>query len=72
MFIVCEKTDIRRPIDGLAATILEEYDMNICDESVSLFCGGRKDRFKALYWEEDRFLLLYKRLENGRLNWPSK
>ena len=57
IFIVCGKTDMRRQIDGLAATITEE-------------CGGNKDRFKALYWEGDGFLLLHKRLENGKLNWP--
>lgn len=26
IFIVCRKTDMRRQIDGLAATITEEYD----------------------------------------------
>ncbi|HHG7414177.1 TPA: IS66 family insertion sequence element accessory protein TnpB [Streptococcus pneumoniae] len=34
---------------------------------VFLFCGGRKDRFKALYWDGQGFWLLYKRFENGRL-----
>lgn len=70
IFIVCGQTDMRRQIDGLAATITEEYDMNIYDDALFLFCGGRKDRFKALYWEGDGFILLYKRLENGKLNWP--
>lgn len=27
IFIVCGKTDMRRQIDGLATTILQEYDM---------------------------------------------
>ncbi|MDN6626049.1 MAG: IS66 family insertion sequence element accessory protein TnpB [Pisciglobus halotolerans] len=44
--------------------------MNVYDDAVFLFCGGRKDRFKALYWEGAGFILLYKRLENGRLKWP--
>ncbi|MGX7394056.1 IS66 family insertion sequence element accessory protein TnpB [Carnobacterium mobile] len=70
VFIVCGKTDMRRQIDGLTATIVEEYDMNVYDDAVFLFCGGRKDRFKALYWEGDGFIFLYKRLENGRLKWP--
>ena len=37
-----------------------------------LFCGRRKDRIKALLWDETGFLLLYKRLENGQYQWPSK
>ena len=28
------------------------------------------DRIKALLWEGDGFLLLYKRLDNGRFQWP--
>ncbi len=32
IFIVCGKTDMRRQIDGLAATIIQEYDMNVYDE----------------------------------------
>lgn len=36
-----------------------------------LFCGGKKDRFKALYWDGEGFWLLYKRFENGKLIWPS-
>ena len=35
-----------------------------------LFCGRRKDRIKALYWEGNGFVLLYKRLENGSFQWP--
>ncbi|HHT7825944.1 TPA: IS66 family insertion sequence element accessory protein TnpB [Streptococcus suis] len=38
---------------------------------VYLFCGGRKDRFKALYWDGQGFWLLYKRFENGKLTWPN-
>ncbi|RVU69879.1 IS66 family insertion sequence hypothetical protein [Lactobacillus xujianguonis] len=33
--------------------------------------SGRKDRFKALYWDGQGFWLLYKRFENGKMNWPS-
>ncbi|MFU2164979.1 IS66 family insertion sequence element accessory protein TnpB [Streptococcus pluranimalium] len=37
---------------------------------VYLFCGGRKDRFKSLYWDGQGFWLFYKRFENGKLTWP--
>lgn len=32
--------------------------------------GCRNDRFKALYWDDEGFILLYKRYENGSLRWP--
>ncbi|WP_167317009.1 IS66 family insertion sequence element accessory protein TnpB [Ligilactobacillus ruminis] len=34
------------------------------------FCGTRSDRFKALYWDKTGFVLYYKRIENGRFQWP--
>lgn len=70
IFLVCGKSDLRKGIDGLAAIITEQYDLDLFDDAIFLFCGNRKDRFKALYWDKNGFLLLYKRLENGSLQWP--
>ncbi|WP_126310559.1 IS66 family insertion sequence element accessory protein TnpB [Methylomusa anaerophila] len=36
-----------------------------------LFCDRRRDRLKALYWEGDGFVLLYKRLESVMFQWPN-
>jgi transposase len=68
---VCGKTDLRRGIDGLAAIVQEQYQLDPYNHALYLFCGNRKDRFKALCWDGDGFLLLYKRLEDGRLQWPT-
>lgn len=32
----------------------------------------KSDRFKALYWDGDGFILLYKRINDGKLKWPRK
>ena len=39
--------------------------------SLFLFCGYRRNRLKALYWEDDGFVLLYKVGENGRFRWSN-
>lgn len=72
VYIVCGKTDLRRGIDGLASIIVSEYKLDVYSNAVFLFCGNRSDRFKMLYWDGDGFLLLYKRLESGKLKWPRK
>ena len=51
VFIVCGKTDLRKGIDGLAAVVAENYDLDLFDDSLFLFCGTRNDRFKGLYWD---------------------
>ena len=70
IYIVCGHTDMRKSIDGLAAIVSQQFKLNLFSDSLFLFCGRRRDRLKALLWEGDGFIMLYKRLENGRFNWP--
>lgn len=70
IYIVCGKTDLRKGIDGLAIVIAENYGIELYNNSLFLFCGSRNDRFKALFWDGEGFILLYKRFENGHLKWP--
>lgn len=72
VYIACGYTDMRRQIDGLAAIVQQVFKLDPCSRSLYLFCGRRADRLKALFWEGDGFLLMYKRLENGRFQWPRK
>ncbi len=64
-------TDLRRGIDGLANIIRFQFKLDPYDKNtLFLFCGRRNDRIKALLWEGDGFLLMYKRLDNGAFRWP--
>ena len=64
-------TDFRRGIDGLTAIIRFQFELDLYDKnSLFLFCGRRSDRIKALLWEGDGFLLMYKRLDSGAFRWP--
>lgn len=61
---------MRKSIDGLAALVQEQFQLDPFSPTLYLFCGKRRDRIKALLWEGDGFVLLYKRLENGNFKWP--
>ena len=62
-------TDLRKGIDGLAGIVQERFQLDAFDDALFLFCGRRTDRIKGLYWDSNGFLLLYKRLEQGRFCW---
>jgi len=72
IYIACGYTDMRKGIDGLATYVQQHYGLDPSGDSLFLFCGIRRDRFKALYWDGDGYILLYKRLENGRYQWPKR
>jgi transposase len=70
IYLVSGYTDLRKSIDGLAAVIKESFGMDPFAPSLFLFCGNKRDRLKALLWEGDGFVLMYKRLEGGSFKWP--
>ena len=71
IYIVCGRTDMRKQIDGLCAIIEGKLHMGPDDNALFLFCGRRCDRIKAILYEPDGIVLLYKRLSvDGRFRWP--
>ena len=70
VYIACGYTDLRRGIDGLAELVRQQFRLDPFGNTLFLFCGRKRDRIKALYWEGNGFLLLYKRLEQGVYQWP--
>jgi transposase len=70
VYVVTGYTDMRKGIDGLAAIISGKLALDPFSKSLFLFCGKNNGKLKGLLWESDGFLLLNKRLENGRYCWP--
>ena len=68
VYIACGYTDLRRGIDGLAGIVQSQFQMDPFQRAMFLFCGRKRDRLKALYWEGDGFLLLYKTAGTGQLS----
>ena len=70
VYLVTGYSDLRRGIDGLAAIVQSQLRLDPFCKALFLFCGRGCDRIKGLFSEGDGFLLLYKRLDNGRFQWP--
>ncbi len=71
VYIRCGYVDLRQGIDELARYIRDDMSLDpFAENTLYLFCGRRTDRIKGLTYEKDGFLLLYKRISNGRFRWP--
>lgn len=70
IYIAIGYTDMMKQIDGLSALVTAKFRLDSFSNLVFLFCGRNTKVMKALHWEGDGFVLLYKRLENGRFKWP--
>ena len=57
---------MRKGIDGLATLVQDVYELDPYEDTIFLFSGRSKDRYKCLYFEGDGFTLLYKRLGEGK------
>lgn len=70
VYLVCGRAELHRWIDGLAGIVQEQYDVDPYCQNLYMFYGNKKDCFKALHWDGNGFVMLYKRYENGRFQWP--
>ncbi len=71
IYISLGYTDLRSGIDRLVAIIKNDFNLDPYDKgSIFLFCGRRVDRIKAIVFEDDGIVLLYKRLTDGKYQWP--
>jgi len=65
-----QAVDLRRSFDGLAEQVRQHLQQDPLSGHVFVFGNKRRDRVKLLYWDEDGFVIVYKRLEQGTFPWP--
>ena len=66
VYIVTRCTDMSIGIDGLAEIVHSKLQLDPYNKALFLFCGRNQGKLKGLLWEDNVFLLLSKRLENGK------
>ncbi len=61
----------RRSFDGLAEQVQQHLHNDPLSGHIFVFRNKRSDRVKLLYWDEDGYVIVYKRLEVGVFRWPA-
>lgn len=70
VYLARDPVDMRKQIDGLALIVQEVFELDPFQPALFAFCNRQCDKLKVLYWHNNGFCLLYKRLEKGRFQWP--
>lgn len=70
IWLSTEETDLRRGFDGLAERVRQHLGEDPLSGHLFVFRNRRGDRVKILYWDEDGYVIVYKRLEGGVFRLP--
>jgi transposase len=69
--MVCtQPIDMRKQVNGLILLVIEVLNQNPQSKQMFLFFGKSKDKVKALLWDNNGFILLYKKLEKEKFVFP--
>src|SRR5947209_20613205 len=70
IWLASQATDLRKSFDTLAEVIRQRLKGDPLSGQLFVFRNKRGDRVKLLYWDEDGFVIVYKRLEAGTFRFP--
>jgi transposase len=70
IWVATRPTDLRKSFDTLAEVVRQQFGLDPLSGQLFVFKNRRGDRVKLLYWDEDGYVLLYKRLEAGTFRFP--
>jgi len=70
IWLATRPTDLRKSFDTLAELVRQQLRGDPLSGQLFVFRNKRADRIKLLYWDEDGYVILYKRLEAGTFRFP--
>jgi transposase len=70
IWLATQPADMRKSFDSLAELVRQHLHHDPLSGHVFVFRNKRSDRVKLLHWDEDGFVIVYKRLEEGTFRFP--
>ena len=70
IFISTKPTDMRKGFDGLAAIVEHQWGDSPLSGNLFVFSNRRQTLLKILCWDNDGYVIWYKRLEIGTFRIP--
>lgn len=71
IWLAVQPVDLRKSFDSLAELVRQHLHNDPLSGHLFVFRNQRGDRVKLLYWDEDGFVIVYKRLEEGTFRCPA-
>ena len=71
IYVATGETDMRRGFDGLYALVVGQLQQDPQSGHLFLFSNKRRDRMKILFFDNFSLWVCARRMEKGRLHWPS-
>lgn len=62
---------MRKGFDSLSGLVQQHMHLDVLSGSIFIFMNKKRNQVKLLLWEGDGLSLYYKRLEQGRYEWPA-
>ena len=72
IYIANEAVDMRKAIDGLCYQVIDQLAADPQSGHLFLFYNRQCNKVKALLWDKNGFVLIYKRLEKGRFKFSKQ
>jgi len=71
VLVATKPVDFRKGMDGLAAYVEQQLQVDPFSGVIYVFRSKRADKVKLLFWDQTGLVLVTKRLEDGRFRWPA-
>ncbi len=69
LFLCRHPVSMRKSFDGLMAEIEVLFPGELLTGAFFIFLNRRKNHMKVLFWDQDGFVIYFKRLEKGSFRW---